>query len=168
MEGRIRTLVVTLFVLGTVTYIPIDLLNHNGGSTTELQDSKFINSVNVNDSLEWDLTAGNWYSIQTNCQTCTSSLFFNDVMIQSDELNYSGQVSEDGKIKLIIENPQSESFESSFLMNVSDNHLNTRPGPQTDFSLSSVFQCPEENHCIDKDSPVLASKLFRKSQCSVN
>ena len=157
MEGRIRTLIVTLFVLGTVTYIPTDLLNHNGGSTIELEDSKFINSVNVNDSLEWDLTAGNWYSIQTNCQTCTSSLFFNDVMIQSDELNYSGQVSEDGKIKLIIDNPQSESFESSFLMNVSDNHLNTRPGPQTDFPLSSVFQCPEENHCIDKDSPVLAS-----------
>ena len=157
MEGRLQTLIVTLLVLITASYIPVELLNHNISSAIELEDSKSVHSVTEQTIQEWDMDAGNWYSIQTNCQTCTSSLFFNDVMIHSNELNYSGQISDGGKLKLVIDNPQFENFESSILTNVSDNHLNTRPSPQTNFPSTYVYQCPQQNNCIDKDSPILAS-----------
>ena len=108
---------------------------------------------------EWHMTSGNWYSIQTNCQSCSSSLYFNDVMIQSNQINYSGQVDEDGTLKVVVNNSQAENFTSSAITNVSDNHLNIRPSPQADASLSNVYVCGIQNSCIDVESPVLASSI---------
>ena len=62
-------------------------------------------------------------------------------MIQSNQINYSGQVDEDGTLKLVVNNSQAENFTSSAITNVSDNHLNIRPSPQADASLSNVYVC---------------------------
>ena len=83
-------------------------------------------------------------------------LFINDVMIQSEQINYSGQINENGKLRLVIDNPQAENFAISAIVDVTDNHPNTRPGPQTEIQLSSVYHCNELDDCIDKQSPILA------------
>ena len=160
MEGRLRCVIVTLLLLATTTYTLTEAVNNEIYSNEEIEQSHVFNSATEQENYEWDLIAGNWYSIQTNCFSCTSSLSFNDDIIQSDAQNYSGQANNDGKLSLVIDNPQGENFEISAIVNVSDNHPNTRPSPQTEFQQSQVYQCPDENHCIDKESPVLASTYF--------
>ena len=154
MEGRIRTLIVTLLVLFTATYVQVDLLDRADSST--LEEFEIASTIPPQTTHEWDIVSGNWYSIQTNCLSCTSELFINDVMIQSEQINYSGQINENGKLRLVIDNPQAENFAISAIVDVTDNHPNTRPGPQTEIQLSSVYHCNEPGHCIDKQSPILA------------
>ena len=154
MEGRTRTLIVTLLVLFTATYVQVDLLDRAGSST--LEEFEIASTIPTQTTHEWDIVSGNWYSIQTNCLSCTSELFINDVMIQSEQINYSGQINENGKLRLVIDNPQAENFAISAIVDVTDNHPNTRPGPQTEIQLSSVYHCNELDHCIDKQSPILA------------
>ena len=159
MEGHFRVLSVTLVVLLTATYSTVDYMTHEANGVVELESYDIHQSIPGQTTQEWEMTAGNWYSIQTNCQTCSSILYFNDVIIQSDEMNYSGQVDDDGMLKLIVDNSQAENFTASVLTNVSDNHLNIRPGPQTEVSLSNVYQCLDGNSCINTESPVLASYI---------
>ena len=154
MEGRTRTLIVTLLVLFTATYVQVDLLDRADSST--LEEFEIASTIPPQTTHEWDIVSGNWYSIQTNCLSCTSELFINDVMIQSEQINYSGQINENGKLRLVIDNPQAENFAISAIVDVTDNHPNTRPGPQTEIQLSSVYHCNEPGHCIDKQSPILA------------
>lgn len=154
MEGRTRTLIVTLLVLFTATYVQVDLLDRADSST--LEEFEIASTIPTQTTHEWDIVSGNWYSIQTNCLSCTSELFINDVMIQSEQINYSGQINENGKLRLVIDNPQAENFAISAIVDVTDNHPNTRPGPQTEIQLSSVYHCNELDHCIDKQSPILA------------
>ena len=154
MEGRTRTLIVTLLVLFTATYVQVDLLDRAGSST--LEEFEIASTIPTQTTHEWDIVSGNWYSIQTNCLSCTSELFINDVMIQSEQINYSGQINENGKLRLVIDNPQAENFAISAIVDVTDNHPNTRPSPQTEIQLSSVYHCNELDHCIDKQSPILA------------
>ena len=154
MEGRTRTLIVTLLVLFTTTYVQVDLLNTTNSST--LEEYEIASTIPLQTTHEWDIVSGNWYSIQTNCLSCTSELFINDVMIQSEQINYSGQINENGKLRIVIDNPQAENFAISAIVDVTDNHPNTRPGPQTEIQLSSVYHCNELDHCIDKQSPILA------------
>ena len=154
MEGRTRTLIVTLLVLFTATYVQVDLLDRAGSST--LEEFEIASTIPTQTTHEWDIVSGNWYSIQTNCLSCTSELFINDVMIQSEQINYSGQINENGKLRLVIDNPQAENFAISAIVDVTDNHPNTRPGPQTEIQLSSVYHCNELDDCIDKQSPILA------------
>ena len=154
MEGRTRTLIVTLLVLFTATYVQVDLLNKTNSST--LEEYEIASTIPLQTTHEWDIVSGNWYSIQTNCLSCTSELFINDVMIQSEQINYSGQINENGKLRLVIDNPQAENFAISAIVDVTDNHPNTRPGPQTEIQLSSVYHCNELDDCIDKQSPILA------------
>ena len=154
MEGRTRTLIVTLLVLFTATYVQVDLLDRADSST--LEEFEIASTIPLQTTHEWDIVSGNWYSIQTNCLSCTSELFINDVMIQSEQINYSGQINENGKLRIVIDNPQAENFAISAIVDVTDNHPNTRPGPQTEIQLSSVYHCNETDHCIDKQSPNLA------------
>ena len=154
MEGRTRTLIVTLLVLFTATYVQVDLLNKTNSST--LEEYEIASTIPLQTTHEWDIVSGNWYSIQTNCLSCTSELFINDVMIQSEQINYSGQINENGKLRIVIDNPQAENFAISAIVDVTDNHPNTRPGPQTEIQLSSVYHCNELDDCIDKQSPILA------------
>lgn len=154
MEGRSRTLIVTLLVLFTATYVQVDLLNKTNSST--LEEFEIASTIPLQTTHEWDIVLGNWYSIQTNCLSCTSELFINDVMIQSEQINYSGQINENGKLRIVIDNPQAENFAISAIVDVTDNHPNTRPGPQTEIQLSSVYHCNELDDCIDKQSPILA------------
>ena len=159
MEGRSRVLCVTLLVILTATYSTLDYMTSEADDTIELDVLGVDHFVAGQTTQEWYMTSGNWYSIQTNCQSCSSSLYFNDVMIQSNQINYSGQVDEDGTLKLVVNNSQAENFTSSAITNVSDNHLNIRPSPQADASLSSVYVCGIQNSCIDVESPVLASSI---------
>ena len=159
MEGRSRVLCVTLLVILTATYSTLDYMTSDANDTIELEVLGVDHFVAGQTTQEWHMTSGNWYSIQTNCQSCSSSLYFNDVMIQSNQINYSGQVDEDGTLKLVVNNSQAENFTSSAITNVSDNHLNIRPSPQADASLSNVYVCGIQNSCIDVESPVLASSI---------
>ena len=154
MEGRTRTLIVTLLVLFTATYVQVDLLNKTNSPT--LEEYEIASTIPLQTTHEWDIVSGNWYSIQTNCLSCTSELFINDVMIQSEQINYSGQINDNGKLRIVIDNPQAENFAISAIVDVTDNHPNTRPGPQTEIQLSSVYHCNELDDCIDKQSPILA------------
>ena len=154
MEGRTRTLIVTLLVLFTATYVQVDMLDRADSST--LEEFEIASTIPLQTTHEWDIVSGNWYSIQTNCLSCTSELFINDVMIQSEQINYSGQINENGKLRIVIDNPQAENFAISAIVDVTDNHPNTRPGPQTEIQLSSVYHCNEFDDCIDKQSPILA------------
>ena len=154
MEGRTRTLIVTLLVLFTATYVQVDMLDRADSST--LEEFEIASTIPLQTTHEWDIVSGNWYSIQTNCLSCTSELFINDVMIQSEQINYSGQINENGKLRIVIDNPQAENFAISAIVDVTDNHPNNRPGPQTEIQLSSVYHCNEFDDCIDKQSPILA------------
>ncbi len=154
MEGDTRTLIVTLLVLCTATYAQVDLLDRSDSSA--LVEFEVAGTIPLQTTHEWDIASGNWYSIQTNCLSCTSELFINDIMIQSEQINYSGQINENGKLRIVIDNPQAENFAISSIVDVTDNYPNIRPGPQTEIQLSSVYQCNELDHCIDKHSPILA------------
>ena len=159
MEGRSRVLCVTLLVILTATFSTLDHMTSEADDTIELDFLGVDHFVTGQTTQEWYMTSGNWYSIQTNCQSCSSSLYFNDVMIQSNQINYSGQVDENGTLKLVLDNSQAENFTPSAITNVSDNHLNIRPSPQAEASPSNVYVCGIQNSCIDVDSPVLASSI---------
>jgi len=159
MEGCVRVLSVTILVLLTATYSIADYTNEESEGITELGTQDIVRSATEQTTQEWNMTSGNWYSIQTNCQSCSSILYFNDVIIQSEKINYSGQVGENGILKLVVDNSQGEHFTPSILTNVTDNHLNIRPSPQVETPLSDVYQCLEHNSCINVESPVLASSI---------
>ena len=159
MLGRVRVLSVTLLVLLTTTYSTIDYMNSEADKTIELDGLGNDHFAEGQEIQEWHMASGNWYSIQTNCQSCSSSLYFNDVLIQSNEMNYSGHVDDDGMLKLVLDNSLVENYRLSALTNVTDEHVSIRPSPQSQTSLSNVYECLNQNNCIDVESPILASSI---------
>ena len=115
MLGRFGVLSVTLLVLLTTTYSTIDYMNNEADETIELDGLSNDHFAEGQEIQEWYMASGNWYSIQTNCQSCSSSLYFNDVLIQSNEMNYSGQVDDDGMLKLVLDNSLVENYRLSAL-----------------------------------------------------
>ena len=123
----------------------------------ELSDSFNPNLSEENLEETWNITAGHHYSIQTNCISCTSTLSLNDVNLDSNKQNYSGQASDTGLLRLSVNNPNLENYSPSYLISINDNHENTRPAPGAQFLSYEAYYCDEDNGCIDQNSPLLTT-----------
>ena len=156
MQGVVRPLILIICLLTSLTCITFESLVSNNDNTGQLGEEIEIQFSDGNDHA-WDIDSGNWYSIQTNCLTCTSTLSLNDVELDSNNTNYFGQTTESGQLKLTIDNPEQEIFEISAFVDVNDNYPQIRPAPSESFELFNAFQCLETNHCIDVNSSILSS-----------
>ena len=156
MQGVVRPLILIICLLTSLTCITFESLVSNNASTGQLGEELEI-QFSEGSEHTWDINSGNWYSIQTNCITCTSTLSLNDVELDSNHTNYIGQASENGQLKLTIENSEQEVIEISAFVDINDNYPLIRPAPSESFELFEAFQCLEINHCIDVNSPILSS-----------
>ncbi|MEC8249438.1 MAG: hypothetical protein VX043_02835, partial [Candidatus Thermoplasmatota archaeon] len=157
MQGNSRHVLFMLVILLIPLMYHTQDIDYQISEKNELTDS--FNAYQSEESLDetWDIIAGHYYSIQTNCISCTSTLSLNDVHLDSNKQNYSGLDFDTGLLRLSINNPNLESFFPSYLISISDNHENTRPAPGAHFSTYEPYYCGEDNGCIDQNSPLLTT-----------
>ena len=156
MQGVVRPLILIICLLLSLTCLTFESLVSNNSNNDQLDEDLEI-QLSVENDYSWDILSGKWYSIQTNCITCTSTLSLNDVELDSNHTNYFGQSTESGQLRLTIENSEQEVFEISASVDIDDNYPQIRPAPSESFDLYNAFQCLETNHCIDVNSPILSS-----------
>ncbi|MED5308161.1 MAG: hypothetical protein VYA95_02320, partial [Candidatus Thermoplasmatota archaeon] len=156
MQGVVRPLILIICLLLSLTCLTFESLVSNDTNNGQLDEKSEI-QLSLENDYTWDIVSGNWYSIQTNCMTCTSTLSLNDVELDSNHTSYFGQATENGQLKLTIENSEQEVFEISASVDINDNYPQIRPSPSESFELYNAFQCLETNHCIDVNSPILSS-----------
>ena len=157
MQGSPKRVLLMLVILLIPPVFNLQGIDYQIPEKNELSDSFEYSKSQENLEEIWNITAGHYYSIQTNCLSCTSTLSLNDVNLDSNKQNYSGQALDSGQLRLSISNPNLENFSPSYLVNISDNHENTRPGPSAQFATRDPYYCGEENGCIDQNSPLLTT-----------
>lgn len=157
MQGNSRHVLFMLVILLIPMMYYTQDIDYQISEKNELTDS--FNAYQSEESLNetWNIIAGHYYSIQTNCISCTSTLSLNDVHLDSNKQNYSGQALDTGLLRLSIKNPNLESYFPSYLISISDNHENTRPAPGAQFPTYEPYYCGEDNGCIDQNSPLLTT-----------
>ena len=73
MQGVVRPLILIICLLTSLTCITFESLVSNNATTGQLGEELEI-QFSEGSEYTWDINSGNWYSIQTNCITCTSTL----------------------------------------------------------------------------------------------
>ena len=73
---------------------------------------------------QWNITAGQWYSIEILCETCTADLILADAILFESARIFMGQVNTSGVLELVIHNANAQQVEViSLLAPVSYTHL---------------------------------------------
>ena len=135
---------------------PIYIINSEQEIVMTSKDISFVDEM---DERIWNVNTGDLYSININCQDCTTELLFNNSTIASQSSNYLGEISEPGLLKLRINNFSIEAVKVSALIHQNDEFLNTRPGPTDITTFTEIYECEQKDGCIDLDDENLATKI---------
>ncbi len=157
MQGILRPALLTLMLLLVGSSFSIVGNNETVNNKTEF-NQQTIRFTEHEQNYSWPMQTGEFFSIHTNCQTCTSELLFDGDVVGANQQNYTGMVYSAGELLLVISNPQDEEYDISPLTGVTDNYPATRPAPSTSADLADVYTCQTEYLCIDEFSSSLASK----------
>ena len=158
MQGGLRVVALALILLLTAGYLPSHDMNISENLTSNLAQTPQILQADSDYNQSWNVKSGEYYSIQTNCLTCSTSLSFNGTELAANQQNYSGRIVDDGLLKLSINNPNHEEFTPSYLLTTNDSFANNRPSPGSAFGLHDPHICSAANQCVDSNSPLLASQ----------
>ncbi len=148
-----RFIMIFVFVL---FISPIYIINSEQEIVMTSKDISFVDEM---DERIWDVNTGDLYSININCQDCTTELLFNNSTIASQSSNYLGEISEPGLLKLRINNFSIDAVKVSALIHQNDEFLNTRPGPTDITTFTEIYECEQKDGCIDLDDENLATKI---------
>ena len=141
--------------------MPLQLAN------TSNAESSFYEEIELDSGEQqsrfWNVTDGEWYSIQISCNSCSSSLLIDGTMIDSEIDNYHGQVSSEGLLEARILANDKETVFISALVGTSDDFVNVRPSPTESMELISPYSCDQDYECIDIQSSELSSYVGNDS-----
>ena len=134
------------------------------GQTNEpeiiISDGRVTGIVLENDqtySDSWSIKENEWYSIQMECESCTATLIFNGVQIDSSSTSMTGMVTSNGTMELTIESSVNEEIGLSIIKHTKDDFVSTRPSPAQSTPTFSGGVCTEITACIDYSRGNLAS-----------
>ena len=126
-------------------------------SEAENNQSQF--SDNNSNNYQWNIAAGQWYSIEILCDTCTADLKLDETILVEAASIFTGQVNVSGNLELIIDNTNGEEIEVISLIAPNETYPTIRPSPGENHPLSEVYDCLHSNSCIDEESSILATYL---------
>ena len=125
----------------------------------EVENNQVKFSNNNSNNHQWDIAAGQWYSIEVLCDTCTAGLKLDETILVETAKIFTGQVNVSGNLKLIIDNNNGEEVEVISLIAPNENYPTIRPSPGEIHPLAEVYDCDNSNSCIDTESSILATYL---------
>jgi len=128
-----------------------------GSTDTENNHVQF--SDNNSNIHQWNIEAGQWYSIEVFCETCTSELKLDEATLFEESSMFIGQVNVSGNLELIIDNPNGEETEIISLIAPNETYPTIRPSPGEIHPLTEVYDCHSNDSCIDLESSLLATYL---------
>jgi len=105
----------------------------------------------------WSIKEDEWFSVQMDCASCTATLKFNGVQIDSSSISMNGMASSDGVMELTIESSINEQIGLSIIEHTKDNFASSRPAPAQSITTVSDGVCVEITECIDYSRGDLAS-----------
>jgi hypothetical protein len=108
---------------------------------------------------QWNITAGQWYSIEILCETCTADLTLNEAILSEEARQFTGQVNTTGILELTIENHNAQDMEVISLFAPNETFPTIRPSPGEIHPLVEIYDCHQTDSCIDKESSILATYL---------
>lgn len=108
---------------------------------------------------QWNITAGQWYSIEILCETCTADLTHNEAILFQEARQFMGQVNTSGVLELTIENNNAQDVEVISLLAPNETFPTIRPSPGEIHPLVEIYDCHQTDSCIDKESSILATYL---------
>ena len=158
MQGGLRLAAVSLLLLLTAAYLPCKAIDTQDVRENHLNDQFQVNHAEEQFNEAWVVHSGDYYSIQTNCLTCNSTLLLNGMELANNQQNFAGQIPQNGTLELVIENPNLENFTPANLIGVSDTYATTRPSPSSAFDLQTPYKCDVNDVCIDSNSPLLTTE----------
>ena len=158
MQGSFRLVAVGLILLLTASYLPCNNMNTSENLTINLAEKPQILQANIDYNESFSVNSGDYFSIQTNCVTCSSTLSINGAELAANQQNYSGQILQDGLLELSINNPNLEQFTPSYLVTTNDSFANNRPSPNSAIGLHDPHICEMADECVDSNSPLLVSQ----------
>ena len=74
MQGGLRLAAISLFLLLTAAYLPCKAVDTQDDNENHLIDKIQINHAGERYNKSWVVQIGDYYSIQSNCLTCNSTL----------------------------------------------------------------------------------------------
>ncbi|MEC7589959.1 MAG: hypothetical protein VX483_05370 [Candidatus Thermoplasmatota archaeon] len=158
MQGGLRLAAISLFLLLTAAYLPCKAVDTQDGNENHLINKIQVNHAGERYNKSWVVQSGDYYSIQSNCLACNSTLLLNGVELANDQQNLAGMITQNGTLELVIENPNLENFTPANLIGVSDTYAATRPSPSSPFDLQTPYKCDVNDDCIDSNSPLLTTE----------
>ena len=108
---------------------------------------------------QWNITAGQWYSIEVLCETCTADLTLNEAILSEEARQFTGQVNTTGILELTIDNHNAQDMEVISLFAPNETFPTIRPSPGEIHPLVEIYDCHQTDSCIDKESSILATYL---------
>ena len=108
---------------------------------------------------QWNITAGQWYSIEILCETCTADLTLNEAILSEEARQFTGQVNTTGILELTIDNHNAQDMEVISLFAPNETFPTIRPSPGEIHPLVEIYDCHQTDSCIDKESSILATYL---------
>ena len=108
---------------------------------------------------QWNITAGQWYSIEILCETCTADLILGDAILFESARIFMGQVNTSGVLELVIHNADAQQVEVISLLAPNETFPTIRPSPGEIHPLVEIYDCHQTDSCIDKESSTLATYL---------
>ena len=108
-------------------------------------------SDNNSNNHQWNISAGQWYSIEVLCDTCTAELKLDETILVEADRMFTGQVNISGDLELILDNINGEEIEVISLIAPNETYPTIRPSPGENHPLSEVYDCL--NSCLLYTSP---------------
>lgn len=125
----------------------------------ETENNQVKLSDNNSNNHQWNIAAGQWYSIEVLCDTCTAGLKLDETTLVETARMFTGQVNISGNLELIIDNSNGEEVEVISLIAPNENYPTVRPSPGEIHPLAEVYDCDNSDSCIDTESNILATYL---------
>ena len=126
-------------------------------SETENNLTQF--SDNNSNNHQWNISSGQWYSIEVICDTCTGELKLDETILFEAARMFTGQVNVSGNLKLILDNTNDEEIEVISLIAPNETYPTIRPAPGEFHPPAEVYECLNSDSCIDIQSSILATYL---------
>ena len=120
----------------------------------EVENNQVKLSDNNSNNHQWNIAAGQWYSIEVLCDTCTAELKLDETTLIETARMFTGQVNASGDLELIIDNINGEEVEVISLIAPNENYPTIRPSPGEIHPLTEVYAVSYTHLTLPTTSPV--------------
>lgn len=121
--------------------------------TETVRDGRIISVLTIPDQIyerTWDLNAGEWASVTSECDQCSVTLQVDGVNLDAST-PVAVQASEDGMATLTITSPVSELVSYSLVESIDEVNPTIRPSPGETIASKPVWRCDLTSACSRVD-----------------